>query len=293
MSIELQDVTYTYMPKTPFERTAMQQVSLTIEEGSITALAGHTGSGKSTLVQHLNGLLHPTEGKVLVDGIDIAARKSQAAQRARQSVGMVFQYPEHQLFEETVAADVAFGPKNFGLPVAEVEKRVKTALGFVDLDYGKYKDISPFQLSGGQMRRAAIAGVLALQPKYLVLDEPTAGLDPRGKEDLLQRIVSLHKKRGTTIVFVSHNMDDIARIADEVVVMEHGRLVMAAPPEQAFFAKDELRRAGLAAPQMVQLLEALRENGLPVDVEAFTVRDGVDHILQALRAGKREKGPSC
>ena len=285
MPIELKHVTYTYMPQTPFERMALQDVSLTIEEGSFTAIAGHTGSGKSTLVQHLNGILKPTGGQVLVDGADLAA-KGKDALAARRKVGMVFQYPEHQLFEETVALDIAFGPKNLELPAAEIEQRVRQAMEFVNLDYETYKDRSPFQLSGGQMRRAAIAGVIALKPKYLVLDEPTAGLDPRGREDLLQRIMQLHKKEKITIVFVSHNMDDIARTADRVVFMDQGKVLLDEAPAKAFFAEQEIAQAGLAAPQMVTLLTKLREKGLAVDPAAFTMEDGVAHIMKALREAK-------
>ncbi len=285
MPIELKTVTYTYMPQTPFERTALDKVSLTIEEGSFTAIAGHTGSGKSTLVQHLNGILHPSSGQVLVDGVDLAG-KGKEVLAARRKVGMVFQYPEHQLFEETVALDVAFGPKNMELPAAEIEKRVRQAMEFVNLDYDTYKDRSPFQLSGGQMRRAAIAGVVALQPKYLVLDEPTAGLDPRGREDLLQRIVQLHKKEKITIVFVSHNMDDIARVADRVVFMDQGTVLLDEAPAKAFFAEKEIAQAGLAAPQMVTLLMKLQAKGLAVDPAAFTMEDGVAHIMKALKGAE-------
>lgn len=246
------------------------------------AVAGHTGSGKSTLMQHLNGLLQPTSGEILVDGVSIAG-KSPAARAARSKVGMVFQYPEHQLFEETVAADIAFGPKNMGLPAEEIGQRVREAMEFVGLDYEKYHTRSPFQLSGGQMRRAAIAGVIAMQPKYLVLDEPTAGLDPRGREDLLQQILKLHKKQQVTILLVSHNMDDIARVADQVVFMEQGEILVNAPPREAFFAKDEIQRAGLAVPQITALLEELQAKGLPVDVRALSIEEGTAHILQALR----------
>ena len=285
MPIELKTVTYTYMPQTPFERTALDKVSLTIEEGSFTAIAGHTGSGKSTLVQHLNGILHPSSGQVLVDGVDLAG-KGKEVLAARRKVGMVFQYPEHQLFEETVALDVAFGPKNMELPAAEIEKRVRQAMEFVNLDYDTYKDRSPFQLSGGQMRRAAIAGVVALPPKYLVLDVPTAGLEPRGREDLLQRIVQLHKKEKITIVFVSHNMDDIARVADRVVFMDQGTVLLDEAPAKAFFAEKEIAQAGLAAPQMVTLLMKLQAKGLAVDPAAFTMEDGVAHIMKALKGAE-------
>ena len=285
MSIEVKDVSYTYMKNTPFERMALKQVSLVIEEGSFTAIAGHTGSGKSTLVQHLNGLLQPTSGQVLVDGT-LLAGKNREARRARQQVGMVFQYPEHQLFEETVAADIAFGPKNMGLPPEDVDRRVRAAMAFVDLDYKTYSQRSPFQLSGGQMRRAAIAGVIAMEPKYLVLDEPTAGLDPKGRQDLLQRILSLHKKQRITIVLVSHNMDDIAQAADRVVFMHQGEVLVDAPPRQAFFAEEALQQAGLAAPQMVTLLQQLRAHGLEVDPAAFFLEAGCKNILAALRRKK-------
>ena len=285
MSIEIQNVSYTYMPFTPFERQALKEVSLTIEEGSFLALAGHTGSGKSTLVQHLNGLLHPTQGSVLVDGIDLAA-KGKAARDARCKVGMVFQYPEHQLFEETVAADIAFGPKNMGLSAEEVEARVREAMRFVDLDYEKYHAVSPFQLSGGQMRRVAIAGVIALKPKYLVLDEPTAGLDPQGKEKLLQKIVQLHRKENVTIVFVSHNMDDISRVARRVAFMHQGEIILEDVPERAFFAKEQMKAAGLSAPQMVRLMEELRAEGMPVNPAVFTLEAGLAQILAAMKEGK-------
>ncbi len=285
MSIEIRDVSYTYMKGTPFERMALQSVSLEIPEGSFTAIAGQTGSGKSTLVQHLNGLLQPTVGQVLIDGISIAG-KGKAARAACCRVGMVFQYPEHQLFEETVAMDIAFGPKNMGLSVEEIERRVRSAMHFVDLDYGIYGQRSPFQLSGGQMRRAAIAGVIAMEPKYLVLDEPTAGLDPKGREDLLQRILSLHKKKGVTIVLVSHNMDDIARVADRAIFMHQGKILVDAPPKEAFFAREALQEAGLAAPQLVKLLEELKVHGLPVDPVAFSVEAGCRNILAALRRRK-------
>ena len=255
MPIEVRNATYTYMPKTPFERTALSGISLTIREGSLTALAGHTGSGKSTLVQLLSGLLPPTEGAVLVDGIDLAAG-GKAAKDARNRVGMVFQYPEHQLFEETVAADIAFGPKNQDLPPEEVERRIRKAMEFVDLDYEAYKDRSPFQLSGGQKRRVAIAGVLARMPRYLILDEPTAGLDPRLRESLLGRIRKLHREKTCTIVFVSHDMADIARLADRVVFLHDGRVLLDAPPEEAFFAADAIAEARLAPPETVTLLEA-------------------------------------
>ncbi len=282
MSIEVNQVTYTYMPQTAFERTALSKITLTIEEGVLTAIAGHTGSGKSTLVQHLNGILHPTQGSVMVDGQDLAA-KDKTAITARRRVGMVFQYPEHQLFEETVEEDIAFGPKNLGLSAEEIARRVRRAMELVRLDYDTYRERSPFQLSGGQKRRAAIAGVLAMEPKYLVLDEPTAGLDPRGRDDLLQRIVRLHREKKMTVIFVSHNMDDIARLADRVIFMHEGRVLLDAPPREAFQEKSALGTAGLEEPETVTLLEKLQQRGLAVNTDAFTAEETAQRIIRALR----------
>ena len=282
MSIEVNQVTYTYMPQTAFERTALSKITLTIEEGVLTAIAGHTGSGKSTLVQHLNGILHPTQGSVMVDGQDLAA-KDKTAITARRRVGMVFQYPEHQLFEETVEEDIAFGPKNLGLSAEEIARRVRRAMELVRLDYDTYRERSPFQLSGGQKRRGAIAGVLAMEPKYLVLDEPTAGLDPRGRDDLLQRIVRLHREKKMTVIFVSHNMDDIARLADRVIFMHEGRVLLDAPPREAFQEKLALGTAGLEEPETVTLLEKLQQRGLAVNTDAFTAEETAQRIIRALR----------
>lgn len=284
MAIEIKDVSYTYMPGMPFERQALRQVSLTIKKDSFTAIAGHTGSGKSTLVQHFNGLLAPMQGQVLVDGVDIndkskANRKQ--AKAARQSVGMVFQYPEQQLFEETVAADIAFGPKNQGLTGEALQDRVREAMHFVHLA-PELAERSPFQLSGGQMRRVAIAGVLALNPKYLVLDEPTAGLDPRGREQLIANIQELHAQKGVTIIFISHNMDDIARLADTLVVMAQGEKVAAGTPRDVFQQTELLSQAGLQPPEAMQLLAVLRARGLKVDPTAMTVPEAVQAIQRAL-----------
>ncbi|MFC2336459.1 MAG: energy-coupling factor transporter ATPase [Negativicutes bacterium] len=282
MSIEVNQVTYTYMPGTAFERTALSKITLTIEEGVLTAIAGHTGSGKSTLVQHLNGILRPTQGSVLVDGQDLSA-KDKTSITARRRVGMVFQYPEHQLFEETVEEDIAFGPKNLGLSSEEIARRVRRAMELVRLDYDTYRERSPFQLSGGQKRRAAIAGVLAMEPKYLVLDEPTAGLDPRGRDDLLQRIVRLHREKKMTVIFVSHNMDDIARLADRVIFMHEGRVLLDRPPREAFREKLALKTAGLEEPETVTLLEKLQQRGLAVDTDAFTAEETARRIIRALQ----------
>ena len=282
MSIELKDVTYVYMPKTPYERVALDKVNLTIEEGSFTAIAGHTGSGKSTLVQHLNGLLVPSAGEVLVDGVNLLGKDKAEkikAWHARQQVGMVFQYAETQLFEETVEKDIAFGPLNQGLEEAEVQERVREAMELVGLSYKDYKDVSPFALSGGQMRRVAIAGVLAMRPKYLVLDEPAAGLDPRGREELMSTIQKLHKKWKLTIVFVSHSMEDIARLADNLLVMQTGKLRAAGTPAEIFADAQLLQETGLEPPQIMQIMQRLQKAGLPVDSSAITPEAG----LQSLR----------
>lgn len=281
MSIVLENISYTYMRGTPFERQALTDVSLTIPEGSFTALAGHTGSGKSTLVQHLNGLLQPDSGTVLVDGVDIG-KKGAETKRAKRSVGMVFQYPEHQLFEETVEKDVAFGPVQLGFSASEAEERVRAALDFVGLLVSEFGTRSPFALSGGERRRAAIAGVLALKPRYLVLDEPTAGLDPRASAALMARLCELHEKDGVTIVLVSHNMDDIARYADRLIVMHAGRAALEGTPREVFFAREKLAEAGLRAPHLVELLEKLREKGLDLDPAAFDAADGAARIREAL-----------
>lgn len=276
------------MEKTPYEKMALDDVSLTIEEGSFTAIAGHTGSGKSTLMQHINGLLTPDKGMVHIDGIDIN-KKNKAAFTARRSVGLVFQYPEQQLFEETVAKDIAFGPKNFGLSEDEIKERVKDAMEFVELDYDEYKDKSPFELSGGQMRRVAIAGIIALKPKYLVLDEPTAGLDPQLKANLLNKIKKLHSKEKMTIIMVSHNMDDIAKLADKVAVMNHGKLMIYDKPDKVFANRQIIKDAGLLEPEVMQLLQKIKDKGLDVNVNVLNKNDALKEILTSLR----KRGIKC
>ena len=288
MSIEIRNITHIYMEKTPYEKLALDDVSLIIEEGSFTAIAGHTGSGKSTLMQHVNGLLSPDKGSVYIDGTDIN-KKGKAVLEARRSVGFVFQYPEQQLFEETVAKDIAFGPKNFGLSEDEIEKRVKEAMEFVELDYEEYKNKSPFELSGGQMRRVAIAGIIALKPKYLVLDEPTAGLDPRLKANLLNKIRKLHDREKMTIIMVSHNMDDIAELADKVAVMNHGKLMMYDEPNRVFANRQIIQEAGLLEPEVMQLLQKIKDRGLDVNVNVLNKKDALSEILQALR----KRGIKC
>ena len=282
MSIELKNISYTYMPKTPFEHLALDDISITIPEGKITAIAGHTGSGKSTLIQHFNGLLKPNKGTILVDGVDIG-KKNTEAKAARRKVGIVFQYPEYQLFEETIAKDIAFGPRNIGCSEDETQERVKQAMAFVSLDYDKYAHRSPFQLSGGQKRRAAIAGILALQPKYLVLDEPTAGLDPKGREALMEKFRRLHRERGTTIVLISHNMDNIASYADNVIILNKGKVTMEATPEEAFSKKEIISQAGLELPKVKTIMNELAQNGLEIQNNAYTMDKAVEEIIEALR----------
>ncbi len=275
------------MPKTPFERQALKEVTATIEEGTFTAIAGHTGSGKSTLLQHLNGLLHPTEGHVVVDGVDLLPQKKsekKAARAARMKVGMVFQYPEQQLFEETVEADIAFGPKNLELSGEDVASRVRESMELVHLDYERFHARSPFALSGGQMRRVAIAGILALRPKYLVLDEPTAGLDPRGRKEILSMVTALHRRKKTTVIFVSHNMDDIARLARHLLVFNKGMLVADGTPQAVFGQTDVLREAGLRQPHVMTLLRHLREAGLPLErTDVLTAEEAEQAICAALK----------
>ena len=284
MSIEVTNLTYTYMPGTPYEKTALMQVNLCIEEGHFVGIIGHTGSGKSTLIQHLNGLLKPQEGKIVVDGGDIW-EKGYKRSLVRQKVGLVFQYPEYQLFEETVFKDVAFGPRNMGLDEKEVFNRVRFAMNMVGLDFEELKDASPFGLSGGQRRRIAIAGILAMKPKYLVLDEPTAGLDPRGRKEILEHLRNLNKKQGITIILVSHNMDEVAWLADKIVVMDRGRISRSGTPREVFSDGKYLLELGLALPAMSSLLLRLKEKGWDVDGSVFTVEDASREILKNLRCG--------
>ncbi len=283
MSIVLQDVSYIYMKGTPYERAALKHINLTVERGEFVGIIGHTGSGKSTLVQHMNGLLQPSGGKVAVDGVEIAG-KGEAARQARRKVGMVFQYPEHQLFEETVYDDVAFGPRNLGLEPAEVEARVRRALAFAGLDYGDFAKRSPFRLSGGQMRRVAIAGVIALAPDYLVLDEPSAGLDPRGRDEIFAEVVRLHETTGMTVILISHNMEEVARLVKRLVVMHQGEISLDGPPRAVFReSRATLQAAGLDVPAVTVLLAGLARRGLPVDLAALTAEEATASILAALR----------
>ena len=277
MQITLERVSHIYQPGSPFQAAALRDVSLTVASGEFVALIGHTGSGKSTLAQHLNGLLQPTAGRVLIDGQDVNA-KGYPRRAVRQRVGLVFQYPEHQLFEETVAKDVAFGPKNLGLSPAEIDERVREAMGRVGLNYDEMAGKSPFELSGGQMRRAALAGVLAMRPEVLVLDEPAAGLDPQSRREMLDMIGGLHAQ-GATIVMVSHAMDDVAQYATRVVVMEQGTVAMTGTPEEIFRRAEELCAMGLDVPSVCRLGMALRAAGLPVPAGVFRQEDAERAIL--------------
>jgi len=283
MPIILNNVSYVYGEHTPFRKEALKGINLTINEGDFVGIIGHTGSGKSTLVQHLNGLLHPTTGQVTIDGVD-AALKTEEAKLMRHKVGMVFQYPEHQLFEETIAQGIAFGPKNLGLSADEVDARVREAMDFVGLDYETYANRSPFQLSGGQMRRVAIAGVVALNPSYLILDEPSAGLDPFGREEIFQKIIDLHAKKGITVVLVSHNMEDISRMANRLIVIDNGKIQLDGKPIDIFMNKrQELQSAGVDVPPVSKLVEYLRDRGLPVSQQVISVDDAVKAIEVALK----------
>ena len=283
MPIILNNVSYVYGEHTPFRTEALTGINSTINEGDFVGIIGHTGSGKSTLVQHLNGLLHPTTGQVTIDGVD-AALKTEEAKLMRHKVGMVFQYPEHQLFEETIAQDIAFGPKNLGLSADEVDARVREAMDFVGLDYETYANRSPFQLSGGQMRRVAIAGVVALNPSYLILDEPSAGLDPFGREEIFQKIIDLHAKKGITVVLVSHNMEDISRMANRLIVIDNGKIQLDGKPIDIFMNKrQELQSAGVDVPPVSKLVEYLRDRGLPVSQQVISVDDAVKAIEVALK----------
>lgn len=285
MLIELKDVSYIYSKDTVYEVRALDHVNLGIEEGQFIGIIGHTGSGKSTLIQHMNGLVKPTEGQVLYEGRDIWAEKYNL-KSLRTSVGLVFQYPENQLFETDVLTDVMFGPKNKGLTAADAEKRARAALDAVGVAE-KYLRTSPFELSGGQKRRVAIAGVLAMDPKVLILDEPTAGLDPRGRDEILGQIKKLHKERGITIVLVTHSMEDVAEYAERIIVVNDGKIPFDGAPKEVFSHYRELEAMGLAAPEITYVMHELRRRGFPVDVTASTVEEAKVSILAHLKGGKK------
>ena len=290
MSIVLDHVSYTYMPDTPYQREALRDISLTIAPGEFIGIIGHTGSGKSTLVQHLNGLLQPTSGNVKVDDVDLKG-KTAGQKLVRQRVGMVFQYPEHQLFEETIFDDIAFGPRNLGLTADEVTQRVEEAMERVGLPPAEYASRSPFRLSGGQMRRVAIAGVIALKPEYLVLDEPSAGLDPRGRDEIFEQILQLYHSTGMAVVLVTHNMEDVARLAKRLLVMNRGRIEFDGKPADLFhYSGLPLHEYGISLPYMTELLRLLRFRGLDLD-DTLLAADAVATAIQT--ALQKKKGAPC
>lgn len=288
MSIKLEHINYVYSEGTAYEKHALKDVSLEIPHGEFVGIIGHTGSGKSTLIQHLNGLIKATSGALYYNGENIYG-ENYNLRELRNQVGLVFQYPEHQLFEVNVLQDVCFGPKNQGLSPEECEKRAREALQLVGLKE-KYFDHSPFDLSGGQKRRAAIAGVLAMRPKVLVLDEPTAGLDPKGRDDILDQIAKLHKERGITVILVSHSMEDVAKYVDRIIVMDHGCMKFDGEPKKVFEHYKELESIGLSAPQVTYVMQDLKEKGFDVDVHAITVEEAKQSILQAFGMKVKKNG---
>ena len=281
--LEIKHLTHTYSVGTPFQRNAVEDISFSVEPGEFLGVIGHTGSGKSTLIQHLNGLLRPTEGEILLNGKDIWAEPKKI-RAVRFQVGLVFQYPEYQLFEETVYKDIAFGPKNQGKTGNELDHAVREAARLVGLR-DEQLEKSPFELSGGQKRRAALAGVLAMEPKVLVLDEPTAGLDPAGRENLMANIREYHRHKDATILLVSHSMDEIARNVDRILVLKSGRILMSGPPAEVFARAEELLTAGLDVPQITRVAMALRDQGIPIDPAVYTVEALEEQILALRRGG--------
>ena len=287
--LKTEDLTYQYRIGTPFEKTAVDHVNLEIEEGAFVGIIGHTGSGKSTLIQHFNGLIRPTSGKIYLDGTDIWADKTNIRQ-VRFQVGLVFQYPEYQIFEDTVYKDIAFGPRNMGLSEAEIKERVEETAALVGLTQAQLNQ-SPFDLSGGQKRRVAIAGVMALRPKVLILDEPTAGLDPKGREDILREIRRYHKETGRTVLLVSHSMEDMANCAEKILVMNAGKVFCYDTVENVFRQAKALQEIGLAVPQITRVCMQLREQGIPLSDDIYTVEAAYQQILQLYR--QQKEGTEC
>lgn len=287
--LKTEDLTYQYSIGTPFEKTAVDHVNLEIEEGAFVGIIGHTGSGKSTLIQHFNGLIRPTSGKIYLDGTDIWADKTNIRQ-VRFQVGLVFQYPEYQIFEDTVYKDIAFGPRNMGLSEAEIKERVEETAALVGLTQAQLNQ-SPFDLSGGQKRRVAIAGVMALRPKVLILDEPTAGLDPKGREDILLEIRRYHKETGRTVLLVSHSMEDMANCAEKILVMNAGKVFCYDTVENVFRQAKALQEIGLAVPQITRVCMQLREQGIPLSDDIYTVEAAYQQILQLYR--QQKEGTEC
>lgn len=280
--IEINNLTHIYSEGLPFEKKAVDDISLEVEEDEFIGLIGHTGSGKSTFIQHLNGLLKPSSGEIIIDGTRVDKSGANLTD-LRKKVGLVFQYPEYQLFEETIERDIAFGPKNLDISEKEVQERVKSSMESVGLDYETYKDKSPFELSGGLKRRVAIAGVLAMEPKVLILDEPTAGLDPRGRDEILSEIKSIHEKRKMTVILVSHSMEDVAKIAERIVVLDKGKVFLDGEPREIFKNEDKLLGVGLGIPQITSLMRTLKKKGLDINEDAITVEEAKESLKKYLR----------
>lgn len=280
--IEINNLTHIYSEGLPFEKKAVDDISLKVEENEFIGLIGHTGSGKSTFIQHLNGLLKPSSGEIIIDGTRVDKSGANLTD-LRKKVGLVFQYPEYQLFEETIEGDIAFGPKNLDISEEEVQERVKSSMESVGLDYKTYKDKSPFELSGGLKRRVAIAGVLAMEPKVLILDEPTAGLDPRGRDEILSEIKSIHEKRKMTVILVSHSMEDVAKIAERIVVLDKGKVFLDGEPRDIFREEDKLLGVGLGIPQITSLMRTLKKKGLDINEDAITVEEAKESLKNYLR----------
>lgn len=281
MSIQVKNLKHIYEKGMPGESVALEDITFSVEDGEFLGIIGHTGSGKSTLLQHLNGLLKPDEGTIRIGDTDITASGISMVE-IRKRIGLVFQYPEYQLFEETVAKDVAFGPRNLGLGEEEIEERVREAIELVGLDYEKFKDRSPFELSGGQKRRVAIAGVIAMRPEVLILDEPTAGLDPKAHKDVLAMIEEVHRRTGNITILVSHNMADIAGLSDKVLVIDSGRMVTIGTPKEVFSHRRELSGVGLDLPPITQLTESLRDRGMEIGETILSIDEAADRIAEYL-----------
>lgn len=278
MSVILENINYTYSPGTPFEHKALDNVSLKIATGSFTGLIGHTGSGKSTLIQHLNALVKPDSGKITINGTDITA-DGVSLSDVRKKVGLVFQYPEYQIFEETIAEDIAFGPTKLNLSKEEINERVREAMEMVGLNYEEKKDKSPFDMSGGQKRRVAIAGILAMRPEVLILDEPTAGLDPGGREEILKEIDAIHKRTHNTVIWVSHSMDDVSRFVDNLIVMNKGKIEFVGKPSAIFQHEKRMTKIGLGVPKAVELANILNDKGWHIPHDVLTIEDILPYII--------------
>ena len=282
MSIEIKNLTHIYSEGLPHESVAIEDVSFKAEDGQLVGIIGHTGSGKSTLMQHLNGLLKPKSGQIIIGDTDITA-DGVVMRDIRRKIGLVFQYPEYQLFEETVAKDVAFGPMNLGLSQEEIDARVEEAVTLVGLDYHAIKNVSPFELSGGQKRRVAIAGVIAMKPEVLILDEPTAGLNPKAHEDILDMVKKIHETENNIVFIVSHNMNDIAAMSDKVLVMDHGKLVMDGTPYEVFSRGEELKAMGLDIPDSMEIVTQLNKLGMNIEGACLSMDEAADKIAEALK----------